>query len=192
LPARKRTLFCPRLRASFFSICCAHRGALPPLRAPRAANVDLCFSYNISAVGRTRQWLSRKKLALAAQDLCASGARGVWGARGVHGARPRREGPCGYGLRAFTGLSSMVGGRRLCQMLCFTMGCMLICEVRVSAVVRKSRFFPPTPLAASGIFLSSSSFSPHRPTPVPIPWLTDLHSSRGHSLERERCDAGKV
>ena len=143
MPARKRTLFCPRLRASFFSICCAHRGALPPLRAPRAANVDLCFSYNISAVGRTRQWLSRKKLALAAQDLCASGARGVWGARGVHGARPRREGPCGYGLRAFTGLSSMVGGRRLCQMLCFTMGYMLICEVRVSAVVRKSRFFLP-------------------------------------------------
>eukprot|EP00964_Phaeocystis_antarctica_P033435 scaffold18961_cov95-Phaeocystis_antarctica.AAC.5 len=27
----------------------------------------------------------------------------------------------------------MVGGRRLCQMLCFTMGYMLICVVRVSA-----------------------------------------------------------
>ena len=47
---------------------------------------------------------------------------------------------------AFAGLSSMVGGRRLCQMLCFTMGYMLICVVRVSAVVRKSRFFPSPPL----------------------------------------------
>ena len=32
------------------------------------------------------------------------------------------------------------------QMLCFTMGYMLICVVCVSAVVRKSRFFPSPPL----------------------------------------------
>ena len=46
----------------------------------------------------------------------------------------------------FAGLSSMVGGRRLCQMLYFTMGYMLICVIRISAVVRKSRFFPSPPL----------------------------------------------
>ena len=51
----------------------------------------------------------------------------------------------------FAGLSSMVGGRRLCQMLCFTMGYMLICVVRVSAVVRKSRFFPSPPLSRSHV-----------------------------------------
>ena len=37
----------------------------------------------------------------------------------------------------FAGLSSMVGGRCLCQMLGFTMGYMLICVVRVSVVVKK-------------------------------------------------------
>ena len=46
----------------------------------------------------------------------------------------------------FSGLSRMVGGCRLCQMLCFSMGHMLICVVRVFVVVRKSRFFPSLPL----------------------------------------------
>ena len=47
----------------------------------------------------------------------------------------------------FSGLPRMVGGCRLCQMLCFSMGHMLICVVRVFVVVRKSRFFPSPPLA---------------------------------------------
>ena len=49
-------------------------------------------------------------------------------------------------LRPFACLSSMVEGRRLCQMLCFTTRYLLICVVRVSGVVKKSRFFPPSPL----------------------------------------------
>ena len=46
----------------------------------------------------------------------------------------------------FSGLPRMVGGCRLCQMLCFSIGHMLICVVRVFVVVRKSRFFPSPPL----------------------------------------------
>ena len=47
----------------------------------------------------------------------------------------------------FSGLPRMVGGCRLCQMLCFSMGHMFICVVRVFVVVRKSRFSLSSPLS---------------------------------------------
>ena len=58
-----------------------------------------------------------------------------------------REGPLWPRFGRFSGLPRMVGGCRLCQMLCFSMGHMLICVVRVFVVVRKSRFFLSSPLS---------------------------------------------
>ena len=72
-------------------------------------------------------------------------------------------------LRPFACLSSMVEGRRLCQMLCFTTRYLLICVVRVSGVVKKSRFFPPSPLPSLPpehqicIFCNHTYGTPERP-----------------------------
>ena len=55
----------------------------------------------------------------------------------------RREARRARSSRADVWLSSMVEGRRLCHMLCFTTGYMPICKVRVSGVVRKRRFTRP-------------------------------------------------
>ena len=67
----------------------------------------------------------------------------------------RREARRARSSRADVWLSSMVEGRRLCHMLCFTTGYMPICKVRVSGVVRKRRFSPRLRLAPPPLNLIS-------------------------------------
>ena len=54
------------------------------------------------------------------------------------------------------------------QMLCFTMGYMLICVVCVSAVVRKSRFFPSPPLENRQIWTFPELVSLYSSSPLQL------------------------
>ena len=130
----------------------ARRKRPPPAANPHRPNSHRCNHVltltHLTGVVATRAECAQRVqfewcAARAAREAC--GVRAACTARGLGGPRAG-GGPLRPRFGPFAGLSSMVGGRRLCQMFCFTMGCMLICVVRVSVVVRKSRFSPSPPL----------------------------------------------